>query len=172
MWDFYADDDAFEKMAKAKVTHDGKLLARVLYGKEVKRKQEDVRRKSSRKTERKIQFCRDFGTLTIDPSLSQPVEGEETVLMSRMPDYSFEAVKEPAAFSTTDGPPSRDPSTTVNRAGSRRSTVQGPVKTDVVVFDRRHTSEYDAEREELKDNVLSWRERYNARQNMNSTENK
>ena len=38
------------------------------------------------------------------------------------------------------------------------------VQTDVVLYDRRFSSEFDPEREELKDDLLAWNTRYKQRQ--------
>ena len=37
------------------------------------------------------------------------------------------------------------------------------VKTDVVIFNREDSSEYQSEREEMKDELLAWKQRYKKR---------
>ena len=37
------------------------------------------------------------------------------------------------------------------------------VRTDVIIFNREHSSEFDIEREQLKDELLEWNERYKKR---------
>ena len=39
----------------------------------------------------------------------------------------------------------------------------GGVRTDVIIFNRKHSSEFDIEREQLKDELLAWNERYKKR---------
>ena len=42
-------------------------------------------------------------------------------------------------------------------------TGDGGVRTDVIIFNRKQSSEYDIEREQLKDELLAWNERYKKR---------
>ena len=42
-------------------------------------------------------------------------------------------------------------------------TEDGGVRTDVIIFNRKHSSEFDTEREQLKDELLAWNERYKKR---------
>ena len=41
--------------------------------------------------------------------------------------------------------------------------TDGGVRTDVIIFNRKHSSEFDIEREQLKDELLVWNERYKKR---------
>merc|ERR1712243_230219 len=142
MWDYYNDDDFFQKMAREKVTHDAELLAKVLYGKEVRNRKNPLERKNKEengsKTKGSVKFCQEEGKFSVDKSLLEEVEEEGSTLVSRGKDHSFLPVKELEDF-------------------------QEGVKTDVVVFDRKTSSEYEEERKELKDNLVAWQERYNAR---------
>ena len=42
-------------------------------------------------------------------------------------------------------------------------TEDGGVQTDVIIFNRKLSSEFDIEREQLKDDLLAWNERYKKR---------
>ena len=42
-------------------------------------------------------------------------------------------------------------------------TEDGGVQTDVIIFNRKLSSEFDIEREQLKDELLAWNERYKKR---------
>ena len=41
--------------------------------------------------------------------------------------------------------------------------TDGGVRTDVIIFNRKQSSEFDIEREQLKDELLAWNERYKKR---------
>jgi len=186
MWDIYDDDDSFEKMAKAKVMHDARLLAKVLYGKgktntaqaQTTESKPATKIQEGTKTRKELKFSSQSGQFSVHPSLvyddcHQP--GEETrqevlhqdcdqtdptsSLLNAIPcqddpacyvwrsqDYSFLPVRPPDQFSETP-------------------RLMPPAKTDVLVFNRKSSSEYDKEREELKDSVLAWKLRYQERQN-------
>ena len=45
------------------------------------------------------------------------------------------------------------------------------VRTDVVVFDRHTTSEFDEEKEDLKDDLVAWEERSKRRRDQRQLEN-
>ena len=42
-------------------------------------------------------------------------------------------------------------------------TGDAGVRTDVIIFNRKHSSEFDIEREQMKDELLAWNERYKKR---------
>jgi len=189
MWDIYDDDDSFEKMAKAKVMHDARLLAKVLYGKgktntaqaQTTESKPATKIQEGPKTRRELKFSAQSGQFFVHPSLvyddcHQPGEetghkvldcGDQTdptlsllnehhpdipfqddpaCYVWRSQDYSFLPVRPPDQFSETP-------------------RLMPPAKTDVLVFNRKSSSEYDKEREELKDSVLAWKLRYQERQN-------
>jgi len=190
MWDIYDDDDSFEKMAKAKVMHDARLLAKVLYGKgktnttqaQTTESKPATKIQEGPKTRREVKFSAQSGKFFVHPSLmhddchqpcdetrndvlhqhcdkidppsslptdhlhDNPCEDDPACYVWRSQDYSFLPVRLPDQFSETP-------------------RLMPPAKTDVLVFARKSSSEYDKEREELKDSVLAWKLRYQERQN-------
>ena len=143
MWDCYENDESFQLMARGKLYHDAKLLAKVLYGKAASRtktkESSSLKEKKAERTKDKISFSCEPGTFSVDSSLVE--ESEETNYVSRTTDYSFQPVKTPLDFNS-----------------------DGVVKTDVLIYDRKATSEYDEDREQFKDDLLAWKERYQNRQ--------
>merc|ERR1719369_1876140 len=98
-----------------------------------------LKKKGDFKKKGNIRFSDDSGAFSVDKSLSGD-ENEDSVFLSRSKDYSFLPVKDPSDF-----------------------RGESLVKTDVVVFDRKTTSEYNVEREELKDDLLEWQKRHKER---------
>ena len=152
MWELYSDDDSFQRMARGRGFHDAAFLANVLYGKNAKLAKHppeynEPKRKNEEKS--KVSFQTEVGTFRIDQSLLDAEEDKQLQkendfeYLWRAKDYSFLPVRRSEDFTHSAG--------------------EG-VKTDVVIFDRTAASEYDAEREELKDELLAWDERYQARQ--------
>merc|ERR1719481_1228396 len=144
MWELYADDESFQRMARGRGVHDAKLLAKVLYGNKVV-KQSNNKTKEATKVEsdknnkknKQIQFQEGEGRFVIDSSLlSEDEDGEGTEFMARTKDYTFQPVKTSQDFVKLED-----------------STG---VRTDVCLFDRNTTSEFDQEREELKDDLVAW----------------
>ena len=153
MWELYDDDESFQRMAKGKGAkghgkgHDAKLLAKVLYGKTVSQISEKaIRDKQGNQDEKKkvaehVQFKQTEGKFIIDSTLMKEEEEEESEYMSRSKDYTFQPVKTTLDF------------------------LKSGVQTDVCIFDRRVTSEFDEERGELKDDLVAWNIIYQARLN-------
>ena len=145
MWEMYEDDESFQRMARGKGVHDAKLLARVLYGKTSVRENEvgpKVKRK--RQSDDHVHFKLGEGKFEVDSKLLQKEDNcEETVFMSRGKDYTFKPVKECSDF--------------------RDDGICECVQTDIFLFDRSDTSEYDTEKEELKDHLVAWQIRFEAR---------
>ena len=144
MWDLYEDDDSFQKLAQVRGFHDGLLLARVLYGQGAEGGQER-RREGNNKTKsgvKTVRFRREEGRLTIDAAFRRQSETEgEIDYQWRCQDYSYKPLKKITDYMNTE---------------------EG-VKTDVIIFNREDSSEFDPERESLKDDLLAWNERYKAR---------
>ena len=83
----------------------------------------------------------------IDSSLmSEEDEDDDDIeFLARTRDYTFQPVKTSQDFIKEDD--------------------VGGVMTDVCVFDRNTTSEFDKDREELKDDLVAWNIRYQNRNN-------
>ena len=153
MWELYEDDESFQRMAKGKGAkghgkgHDAKLLAKVLYGKKVSQISEkaitdkQVNQDEKKKVAEHVQFKQTEGKFIINSTLMKEEEEEESEYMSRSKDYTFQPVKTALDF------------------------LKSGVQTDVCIFDRSVTSEFDEEREELKDDLVAWNIRYQARLN-------
>ena len=89
-----------------------------------------------------VKFRRDEGKITIDSEFRNQDDVEEDFdYLWRCQDYSYKPVKKISDYMKTE---------------------EG-VKTDVIIFNRQHSSEFDVEREELKDELLAWNERYKKR---------
>ena len=143
MWDLYNDDECFQRLARGRGFHDADLLAKVLYGKQIKKK-EDYEEKKKIKEEKcakhHVQFRNELGKMRLDSTILSEDENEDNFnYLWRSQDYSFQPVK--TLSSESDG-----------------------VKTDVILYDRRCSSEFDPDREELKDDLLAWNNRYKQRQ--------
>ena len=138
MWQLYESDESFQKMAKEKVTHDGQLLEKVLYGKDAKHENyESPKQKKRRKGN--IRFSIESGSFSVDASLlSRDEESGNMSFVSRTKEYTLLPVKTQEDLTHDD---------------------LAPVRTDVVVFDRRTTSEFNEEKEDLKDELVAWEER-------------
>ena len=148
MWDTYEDDDSFQKLAQVRGFHDGILLARVLYGKQAVRDNQERREETNkeRAKAKNVQFRREEGRVVIDPAFrtstqSLETESQEFDYLWRCQDYSYKPVKKISEYMETE---------------------EG-VKTDVIIFNREDSSEFDIERETLKDDLLAWNERYKKR---------
>jgi len=146
----YEDDETFQRMARGKGFHDAAFLAKILYGKKGSKKVEDTVRKETKekKSSVHVQFNCKEGKFTVDSSMLGDEDKEndyEYEFVSRTTDYTFKPVKTSSDFVNDE-------------------ELSG-VKTDVYIFDRNDTSEFDAEREELKDELVAWNERYEKRLN-------
>ena len=149
MWDLYNDDECFQRLARGRGFHDADLLAKVLYGKQIKKKvdhadQEEKKTLKDRKVDKpdkhNVQFRNTIGKMKLDSTILSGDEKEDHFdYLWRSQDYSFQPVK--SFTKESDG-----------------------VQTDVVLYDRRFSSEFDPEREELKDDLLAWNTRYKQRQ--------
>ena len=146
MWDLYNDDECFQRLARGRGFHDADLLAKVLYGKQIKKKEENQEDKQIKEEKCKkfvkhnVQFQVEMGKMKLDSTILGEDEKEDNFeYLRRSQDYSFQPVK--ILSSETDG-----------------------VKTDVILYDRRCSSEFDPEREELKDDLVAWNNRYKQRQ--------
>ena len=140
MFEVYNDDELFQGMARG--THDAVILATVLYGKQESKKSERPQTNlkngnKEKKNGRRVQFRCGEGRFKIDPELLGEEDGE---YMSRSKDNTFQPVKTSLDFVKND----------------QCSGVQ----TDVYIFNRSASSEFDTEREELKDDLVAWNERY------------
>ena len=154
MWELYDDDESFQRMARGRGVHDAKLLARVLYGKKTAKKSEksikvpteENKNKGDRKGKH-IQFKEVEGRFLIDSSLMSEEDEDDADIefLARTRDYTFQPVKTSQDFLKEDD--------------------VGGVMTDVCVFDRNTTSEFDKDREELKDDLVAWNIRYQNRNN-------
>ena len=146
MWDMYNDDDSFQRLARGRGFHDGQLLAKVLYGKQVKQQnkieEENKKHKTVMKNKHlKVNFNHEPGDLALDQSLGSKEENcDDFEYLWRTRDYSFHRVKNCSDF-----------------------VVESGVRTDVMLFDRRVSSEFDDEHEELKDELVEWNKRYQQR---------
>ena len=154
MWDLYADDESFQRIARGKGFHDAKLLAKVLYGKKGAEKEKEMEKKeievAERKKVRDVRFKENPGKFEIDPKLiADEEDSEDAIFVSRTKDYTFKPVKSVDEFVAAE--------------------ESFGAETDVYLFDRSETSEFDVEREELKDELVAWNIRYQARLNKEST---
>ena len=142
MWDLYNDDECFQRLARGRGFHDADLLAKVLYGKQIKKKDNDKEKnkiKEDKCEKHHVQFRSEVGKMKLDSSILRDDEDEDNFdYLWRSQDYSFQPVK------------------------ILNSECAG-VKTDVILYDRRCSSEFDPEREELKDDLLAWNNRYKQR---------
>jgi len=141
----YTDDEAFGKLAKNKQNHDALVLANCLYGtrvfvnsKNLTRIKEDGKKKGS------LQFSQSIGEFNLDASIIKDAEHnlydkEEIIGVDSMEyyslskDYKLNPIKKPEDFSISSG-----------------------VTTNVILFDRKQSSEYD---EELREKINKMRER-------------
>ena len=90
MWELYADDESFQRMARGRGVHDAKLLAKVLYGnKVVKRNKNEIKEATkvesdkNNKNNKQIKFQEGEGRFVIDSSLlSEDEDGEGTEFMA------------------------------------------------------------------------------------------
>merc|ERR1712233_176807 len=121
------------------------LLAKVLYGKQAKQnlnQDEKLETKSGNTKKLNVHFCHNVGKMVLDSTILSEEEREnEFDFMWRTQDYSFQAIK-------------------INEDFNRD---EDGVKTDVFVFNRQHSSEFDPSHEELKDDLLAWNIRYKQR---------
>ena len=142
MWDIYNDDDSFQRLARGRGFHDAELLAKVLYGMK-QCKIQDSKRPAQQPKHLKVHFRQEKGSLSFDNSLNvEDCKDQEFEYLWRNKDYSFQPIKDLAEYCDECG-----------------DTVQ----TDIILFDRKISSEYDEEREELKDDLLEWNLRYQQR---------
>ena len=63
MWELYADDESFQRMARGRGVHDAKLLAKVLYGNKVVKQSKNNKKEATKvesdknnKKNKQIQF--------------------------------------------------------------------------------------------------------------------
>ena len=150
MWDLYDDDESFQRLARGRGFHDAALLARVLYGKQARLQQEaglaagKVREAAAGNKKLSVQFRREAGLLTLDATILREDEKEADFdYLWRTRDYSFQPVKD---------------------FRSPESEAAAAVRTDVVLYDRKMSSEFDPEQEGLKDDMVAWEERFRRRQ--------
>ena len=143
MWDLYNDDESFQRLARGRGFHDANLLAKVLYGK----KAEALNAQDDNETKNKmlhkkchVTFNSEVGNCKIDNTFSEPSDTSFDYLW-RTKDYSFQKVKDIRDY----------------------SSPEDGVKTDVILFDRKISSEFDPEHESLKDELLAWNIRYQQR---------
>ena len=127
--------------------HDAKFLEKVLYGRKMSKIIEKsitnnhVNQDEKKKVSEHVQFKQTEGTFIIDSTLLKEDDEGESEYMSRSKDYTFQPVKTTLDF------------------------LKSGVQTDVSIFDRSVTSEFDEEREELKDDLVAWNIIYQARLN-------
>eukprot|EP00092_Neocalanus_flemingeri_P076126 GFUD01094379.1.p1 GENE.GFUD01094379.1~~GFUD01094379.1.p1 ORF type:complete len:170 (+),score=47.89 GFUD01094379.1:28-537(+) len=151
MWELYDDDQSFQRMAQGRGKHDAMFLAQVLYGKQENKTRNEPPKDNLKneielkKTGGHVQFRCEEGKFRIDPALLEQREEEESEYMSRAKDYTFQPVKSCLDF-------------------VKNEQCSG-VQTDVLIFDRNASSEFDTEREELKDDLVAWNIRYQERLN-------
>ena len=151
MWRLYENDESFQIMAKEKVTHDGQLLEKVLYGKEAKHiKYENQGQKKKKEKKGNLRFSFQKGSFSVDASLLGDEESGNMKYVSRTKDYKFLPVKTQEDLHHGD---------------------LACVRTDVVVFDRHTTSEFNEEKEDLKDDLVAWEERSKCRKDQRQSEN-
>ena len=151
MWQLYENDESFQIMAKEKVTHDGQLLEKVLYGKEAKHNEhENPGQKKKIEKNGNFRFSFQKGSFSVDASLLGDEESGHIQYVSRTKDYSFLPVKTQEDLHYGD---------------------LASVRTDVVVFDRHDTSEFDEKKENLKDDLVAWEERSKRRRDQRKLEN-
>ena len=148
----YDDDAAFAKLAQNKKKHDAVALANILYGSSCSpRSIEQEPRNQSKKTQQ-VHFAQDVGRLTIDASLLDNIDGNtgdkekdsliEYVALSK--EYVMNPVKNQFDF--------------VSLVGKGEQSKFGAM-TDVILFDRRQSSEYDEKigekRNKMRENGIS-----------------
>ena len=105
---------------------------------------------AERKKVRDVRFKENPGKFEIDPKLvADEEDSEDVIFVSRTKDYTFKPVKSVDEFVAAE--------------------ESFGAETDVYLFDRSETSEFDVEREELKDELVAWNIRYQARLNKEST---
>ena len=148
-WDLYNDDESFQRLARGRGFHDANLLAKVLYGDGKQGKYNkveencDINEKIVKDKKCSVQFRNEIGVFQLDAKLLNEDENENDFdFLWRTKDYSFQPVKDISDFV---------------------KNADNAVKTDVLIFDRKCSSEFDPEREDLKDTLLAWNARYKQR---------
>jgi len=149
MWDLYDDDESFQRLARGRGFHDANLLAKVLYGTNGRQSNYNERKncESSEKIVKNkkcsVKFQNDIGKFKLDGNiLNEDEDKNDFDFLWRTKDYSFQPIKNNADYIKNE---------------------ESSVKTDVFIFDRRYSSEYDPEHEDLKDTLVAWNTRYKQR---------